>query len=101
MFASILLIALQETVAVQERLAVSIPEDLEYIDFEFIDSIPFAPRGHKTCYVAKRGKDQHVVIDGVEGEPFDDVGVPVFNSNGKRIAYSAKREGKTFFVLDD
>ena len=62
----------------------------------------FAKYGKHLAYVARRGDEWFVVSDGVEGKPYDDIGVygPVFSWDGKRLAYAVRR-GEKWLVIED
>jgi Tol biopolymer transport system component len=42
-----------------------------------------------------------VVVDGVEGKEYDEIGRFIFSSDSKRVAYAAKRNGKWLIVVDE
>ena len=64
--------------------------------------IKFSPDGRRVAYVAGRGKNFLVVVDGKEGPEYDriSVGAPRFSADSRRVAYFAERGGKTFAVVD-
>jgi hypothetical protein len=41
-----------------------------------------------------------VVVDGVEGRPYDEVNIPVFDPNSLLVAYIAQEDNKRFVVLN-
>ena len=52
------------------------------------------------AYIAKKGANWHVVLDGRESERYDAVFAPVFSPDSKRFAYAVKKGGKQFVVVD-
>jgi hypothetical protein len=59
----------------------------------------FSPDGRRLAYTARRGKQSFVVVDGVPGPAYDEVGVPVFSSDG-RLAYAARRADAAFLLIE-
>lgn len=54
-----------------------------------------------SAYIPKIGNKQFVVVDGKEGEKYDEImGNIDFSPDSKRFAYAAKKEGKTLVVVD-
>jgi S1-C subfamily serine protease len=59
------------------------------------DGIVSSPDARHMAYVARLGGKQVVVVDGVEGKPYDWIGGrPVFSPDSKHIAYVAARLAK-------
>ena len=58
--------------------------------------------GRHVAIVASRGSKWIVVVDGVEGPPYDALckGGPVFSRDGKRVAYLAYRQSAARLVVD-
>jgi hypothetical protein len=65
---------------------------------EYDDIAPFgleyAPDGKRAGYVARKGEDWLMVVDGKEGWPYDHFGPPIFSPNGRRVAYVAVEYGE-------
>jgi Tol biopolymer transport system component len=59
-------------------------------------SLTFSPDGRHLVYVRRDRHEQRLVLDGVEGPSYREVGRPVFGPDG-RLVYPI-REGKTTFV---
>ncbi|HOF87645.1 MAG TPA: hypothetical protein PLZ36_06005 [Armatimonadota bacterium] len=55
---------------------------------------------HRLAWVIKRAGKQHVVVDGVEGPPYDRIGAIAFSPDGKRLAYVAKQGAGWKVVVD-
>lgn len=53
------------------------------------------------AYVARKGKNWFVVVNGKEGPQFDRVVAPVFSPDGKRLVYRARKNEKRFLVEAD
>ena len=51
------------------------------------------------AYAARKGKEWYVVVNGIEGPPFDKVVTPMFSPDGKLIVYRARKDGKRFIVV--
>ena len=66
-----------------------------------VNSINFSTDSRKVGYMARKGKKQLIVYDGHEGNLFDQVGFPVINSSGNRIAYRAIDSARSFVILDN
>src|SRR5262249_61884650 len=60
----------------------------------------YSADGKRYAFVASDGKKLHVVSEGNEGPPFDNVRSLIFSRDGKRVMYAAVREGKNYLVLD-
>jgi hypothetical protein len=60
-----------------------------------------SPDNKRVAYMAG-GNTQFVVVDGVEGKVYENMGTgtPVFSPDSKRVAYEAKRGGKHLVVVD-
>ena len=83
---------------------------------DFSVGITFSPDGKRVAYIAKRGDKELMVIDGVAGPEYDEVGraqggggtggyqytrlEPAFSNDGRHVAYRAGRGGKWFIVAD-
>lgn len=65
------------------------------------DTPLFSPDGKRAAYIAKRGDNWHVFLDGREGEGFEAAGKPVFSPDSKRLAYVAKKGKKQLVVADE
>jgi hypothetical protein len=75
------------------------------------DTLVSSPDLAHIAYVARRGSEAWVVMDGMEGKHYPDIpsgafterGRPreiVFSADGKRVAYVASRDGWYFVVVD-
>jgi len=56
--------------------------------------------GEKIYFPAQKGKQQIVVVDGVEGKPYDEVSEPGSWGDGSSVAYIARTGKKYFLVVD-
>ena len=66
------------------------------------ERILFATNGEKEIYKVKKDDGKWaVVIDGQEGDAYDEVLNPAFSDDGTQFAYSAINEGNAFVVLDN
>lgn len=52
------------------------------------------------AYVARMGDHHHVVVNGLEGPPFDSVEDLLFAADGTRYGYVAKKNRESFVVID-
>src|SRR5262245_34048629 len=68
-----------------------------------------SPDGTRVAYLLRRGAQQLVVVDGVEGPPYERVwegmevrlvGGPQWSPDSRHVAYRAQRDGKWVVVLD-
>ena len=64
------------------------------------NSISFSTITNKIAYSFTLLSKQYNVIDGKEGEAFDQVGFPLLNPNGKQYAYWAINDKKSYVVID-
>jgi len=62
----------------------------------------FSSDSKRVAYAAERGKEQFVVVDGVESKGFESVlkRTPVFSPDNKRVLYAAQQGGHWALVLD-
>lgn len=62
----------------------------------------FSPDSRRLAYAAHRGGKQLVVVDGEEGDAFDEIvaGTLGFSPDSRRVVYDAARDGKFVIVLD-
>lgn len=61
----------------------------------------FSPDGNHHAYKAYKGNKWVAVIDGSEGQEYDEVWSSIFFSHdGERYAYSAKKDDQMFMVVD-
>jgi roadblock/LC7 domain-containing protein len=54
----------------------------------------YTPDGKRVAYVARKGEDWMMVVDGKEGRAYDHFGPPTFSPNGRRVAYLAVEYGE-------
>jgi hypothetical protein len=56
----------------------------------------------RTAYVARVNDQEFVVVDGIEGKPFDEIikWSLIFSPDSKRFAYIAKEDNKQIVVVD-
>jgi len=64
------------------------------------DSLRCSPDMRHAAWVAQHEQKQTVVIDGVEGKEYDEVGSVTFSPDFKRVAYVATLGEKQFVVVD-
>jgi hypothetical protein len=57
--------------------------------------------GRSHAFAARRGPSWFLVVDGMEGAPFDRVVTPRFRPDGKMVAYRARKDGRRFVVVAD
>ncbi len=70
--------------------------------YEEAASVVFSSDGRSQAYVAKKGKDNVVVVtNGVEGPAFDMIVSPLFSPDGQFLVYRARKDGKRFVVVAD
>jgi hypothetical protein len=68
-------------------------------EYDWVGHVTFSPDGKRVAYTAILGQRGVVVVDGVEGQPFDSSferpgGCPAFRPNGK-VAYAQQRRKRT------
>jgi Tol biopolymer transport system component len=86
------------------RLQVVIDGNVGQADYEQVgrNLVTFSPDSRRVAFAAAREGKWHVVLDGVEGEPFDAVAGDsiTFSPDGARLAYVADRGDTSLVVLD-
>ncbi len=60
----------------------------------------FSPDSQHVAYVAELGGRQFMVVDGVQGEQYDEINGFVFSPDSKHLAYVAELGGRQFMVVD-
>jgi Tol biopolymer transport system component len=69
--------------------------------YDGVTACIFSPDGMRTAHLAERAGKWLAVIDGVEGEEYKDVDVPIFSRDGKHVAYGAtETDGRHLVVID-
>jgi len=63
-------------------------------------SVVFSPDSRRVAYAAERQGKFLIVVDGTEGQWFDDIYNPVFSPDGQHVAYVAGPVGNRFAVVD-
>jgi Tol biopolymer transport system component len=63
----------------------------------------FSPDSRHVLHKARRGKNEFVVVDGVEGPPFAGIayGLSPFSPDGKRVAYLARLSHNNYVLVGD
>jgi Tol biopolymer transport system component len=69
------------------------------------EGIFFSPDSQRVAYILRKivsssSTTAHLVVDGVEGNPYQSVGPPVFSPDAKRIAYWAYKDNKFLCIVD-
>lgn len=62
--------------------------------------IAFSENGRAVVYVVVRTDGEHVVLNGVSGRPYKDIGNVALSPDGQRVAYSVAKGEKRVVVLD-
>ncbi len=65
-----------------------------------IYGLVFSPDSKRLAYAAIRDGRHFAVVDGIEQEKYDGIGMPAFSPDSKHIVYSAKHEAKWLLVVD-
>lgn len=69
--------------------------------FPGVGKIVFSPDSSRFAYAAKSREDGYVmVVDGSEGNKYDEISDPIFSPDSRHIAYTAKDKDGKFVVLD-
>ncbi|HJN15815.1 MAG TPA: hypothetical protein QGH10_10005, partial [Armatimonadota bacterium] len=63
-------------------------------------AVAFSSDGRRYAYPCYHHGAAHVVVDGVEGPPYEEVCVPAFSPDGQRVTYGARRNGRWHVVVD-
>ncbi len=64
-------------------------------------SMQFDPRGQHLAYAAQRGKNWHAVTDSILGPAWEGVRPGLWSADGRQFAFIARRQGKSYVVVDD
>jgi len=66
------------------------------------DTFRISPDRKRVAYVAQIDEQQFVIVDGIEGRPYDSIirGSLIFSPDSKRFAYIAKQGDKQIVVVD-
>ena len=75
------------------------PADNRYYDLHD-DELAFSSDGRRAAYVANQGGREFVVVDGVEGQQYDDIDDLQFTADGRHVVFAARRGGKSLVVVD-
>lgn len=76
-------------------------EGNEY-EFPGVGKAIFSPDGSRMAYTAYNGSNGNfLVLDGVEGRSYNELGDPIFSPESRHVAYRAVRNGRDLVVLDD
>jgi len=59
-----------------------------------------SPDARHAAWIAVKEGKKYIMLDGIAGKTYEDVGKPIFSPDSKRLAYWAKSENKYFFVVD-
>jgi hypothetical protein len=77
-------------------------------DYDLAYRLTFSPDGKRYSYVAQRGNEFFVVVDGVEGKHYkrrhsttDVTEGPVFSSDSRKVAYSVATRLNEYYVVND
>lgn len=83
----------------------------EYERVDSLHSIAFSPDGRRIAYVAYGRNQEMLVLDGLEGPPYDEIGHEpsgspsrrdiVFSTDGQRVAYAARKGEKQWTAVID
>jgi Tol biopolymer transport system component len=66
----------------------------------FWSRVIFSSDGKRFAYGAVQGQKSLVVVDGLPGTTYDEIGFLLFSPDGKRFAYTARIGQKQFVVVD-
>jgi hypothetical protein len=64
-------------------------------------SLTFSPDGRRLAFVVAEGDGFRTVLDGELGPLYQAIGALRFDTEGKRLAYVAKREGEQYLSLNE
>lgn len=71
---------------------------------EFGGQLVFSPDGKRQAFIAykqtKKGHQLILVVDGVEGPPYDNLWFPTFSPDSTRFAYVGSKKGKVHMIID-
>jgi roadblock/LC7 domain-containing protein len=56
--------------------------------------------GKRLAWIGVKEAKQWIIIDGIAGQNYDEVGAPIFSPNNKSVAYAARVGTKWFVVVD-
>jgi roadblock/LC7 domain-containing protein len=81
---------------------VQVVDGVEGPRYSWVRDATFSPDGKHVAYEATKGRDEVVIVDGVERPAYDGLmgGRPIFSRNGEHVAY-AVRKGKQWVVIMD
>jgi len=64
------------------------------------DEIAFSPDSRRVAYVAQKVGKEMVIVDGAEGNLYDDINNLQFTRDGRHYAYTARRGAKYVVVVN-
>jgi Tol biopolymer transport system component len=68
--------------------------------YRWLSNLHFSPDGTRMAFVGLDDKGEHVVLDGVEGSPYDVIRFVKFSPDGRRLAYEGRLGRKWHMVVD-
>ncbi|MEP7137107.1 MAG: hypothetical protein ABI904_19435 [Chloroflexota bacterium] len=68
--------------------------------YDDIGGLTISPNSKRLAYMAKSGDKKVIVLDGIEGKPYNEFQFDVFSPDSQYFAYSAQKGGKFLVVRD-
>jgi WD40 repeat protein len=92
----------ERVTAVGEKYVVLIDDEEATPHYDAVAGLMFSPDSARTACVAKMGDKQCVVVDGKEGDRYDQIrgGTLIFSPDSKHVAYAASVDDHDVVVVD-
>jgi Tol biopolymer transport system component len=84
-----------------EMFSQVVPSGIAEKYYDEVSDLTYSKDGVQHAYLARKGENWFVVINGSEGPTFDKIVSPLFSPDGRKFVYRARKDGKRFVVVAD